>query len=422
LKLVDPDYTLLSYFPFWAMHVVAREVVERYGDESGRVMDHPVGSNAFRLKSWVRGQKVVLEANPGFRDERYPDAPPDADAATKAVAARMRGKRIPQIGQVEVAIVEEASPRLLLFNRGELDILNVPRELAPRVVDTAGKLLSAYAAKGVDVQRGTELSLAYTYFNMDDPVVGGYTPEKVALRRAVCSAYAIDDEIRLIRQGQGMPATQPIPPDIPGHIPGYRGFSPYDPATARALLDRFGYRDRDGDGMRELPDGRPLVLHFGSEPDQTTRQYDELWQRSLAAVGLKVEFRKEKWPELNKAAQAGQLQMWQLGLTGDMADYFMLQFYGPSAGEANLARFRNAAFDDLFRESRRTPEGPARTALYAKMTDLVAAYSPLCPNAFRISTTVAQPWVLGYLKNAHNYFPRWEYLDIDTQTRNAKSR
>ena len=413
LKLVEPDYTLLYYLNSNAMRVVAREVVEKYGDESGRVMDHPVGSNAYRLKSWSRGHKVVLDANPNFRDVRFPDPPAGADAATRAVAAAMKGKRLPQIGTVEVTIVEEASPRLLLFDRGELDIVNVPRELAPRVVDAAGRLLPEYAKRGVDIQRATELSLAYTFFNLEDPVVGGYSPEKVALRRAICSAYNIDEEIRIIRQGQAMPATQPIPPDVAGHVQGYSGFARYDPAVARALLDRYGYRDRDGDGVREAPDGRPLVLRFASEPDQTSRQYDELWQRSLAAVGLKVEFRKEKWPDLSKAARAGQLQAWDIGWTGDIADEFMRQFFGPGSGEANLSRFRNADFDALFVRSRRVPEGLERTQLYAKMTDLVAAYAPWCPHAFRISTTVAAPWVQGYRKNVHYYFPPWQYLDID---------
>ena len=75
--------------------------------------------------------------------------------------------------------------------------------------------------------------------------------------------------------------------------------------SPRALLDKFGYRDRNGDGFREAPDGRPLVLRFASEPDQTSRQYDELWQRSLAAIGLRTEFQKQKWPEQFKAAREG---------------------------------------------------------------------------------------------------------------------
>jgi ABC-type transport system substrate-binding protein len=413
LELTEPDYTLLSYMNTTALAIVAREVIEQYGDANGRAMDHPVGTNAYRLKSWQRGRKVVLEANPNFREMYFPAAPPDADAVARRVAADMKGKRLPQIGTIDIAIVEEGSPRLLMFDRGEIDILNLPRELAPRVMDESNKLLPALAQRGVDLQRATELGLSFTYFNMDDPVVGGYTPEKVALRRAICSAYNVEDEIRIIRQRQAMVATQPIPPDVPGHVEGYAGFSRYDPGTARALLDRFGYRDRNGDGFRELPDGKSLALQFASTPDQVARQASELWQRSLSAVGLKVEFRLQKWPDQLKAAEAGQLQMWSLGLTSDNPDYYMLNFYGPSAGGANLERFRSDEFDRLFLKSRRTASEVERAQIYARMTDILAAYAPWCPQAFRISSTMAQPWVLGHRKNVHYLYTPWQYLDLD---------
>ena len=139
-------------------------------------------------------------------------------------------------------------------------MLDVPGDVAPKMIDGKGNLLPEYAARGMRLERATELAVTFAYFNMEDPVVGGYTPEKIALRRAICSAYNLPDEIRVIRNGQALPATQPLPPDVEGHVRGYKGLSPYDPATARALLDKFGYRDRDGDGFRELPDGRPLTI------------------------------------------------------------------------------------------------------------------------------------------------------------------
>jgi ABC-type transport system substrate-binding protein len=417
LQLVEPDYTLLIYLNSSALRIVAREVIEKHADGNGRAMDHPIGTNAYRLKDWQRGRKVVLEANPNFRDVTFPEAPPGSDAATKALAAEMKGKRLPQIGLVEVSIVEESNPLLLLFDRGDLDLINVPRELAPRVMDGEGKLLPAYVGRGVDLQRATELGVAYTFFNMEDPVLGGYSPDKIALRRAICSAYNVDEEIRIIRNNQAFPATQPIPPDVSGHVPGFKGFSGYDPKVARALLDKFGYADRDGDGFRELPDGKPLVIHMASQPDQTSRQYAELWQRSLNAAGLKVEFAIQKWPDHFKAARAGQVQVWTLGLSSTLADYYMLNFFGPSSGEANLGRFRNAQFDALFLQSRRVPEDRERIRLYAKMTEIVAAYAPWCPNAFRISSTAVAPWVKGYKKNVYYFYPPWQYLDIDLARR-----
>ena len=52
-----------------------------------------------------------------------------------------------------------------------------------------------------------------------------------------------------------MPANQIIPPGVGGHDPELPVKSLYDPAAAKALLDRFGYDKRDADGFRRAPDG-----------------------------------------------------------------------------------------------------------------------------------------------------------------------
>jgi ABC-type transport system substrate-binding protein len=357
---------------------------------------------------------VLLEANPGFREERFPAAPATADGATKSMAAAMKDKRIPQIGLVDMAVVEESNPRLLMFSGGELDLVDIPADLAPKMIDGTGHLLPEYVRRGIELQRAMELTVTYTYFNMEDTIVGGYTPEHIALRRAICSAYNVPDEIRVLRNGQGVAATQPIPPDIEGHVSGFKGFAPYDPAVARALLDKFGYHDRDGGGYRALPDGKPLVLYQASDPSAVARQYDELWQRSLNAVGIKIDFQVQKFPETLKAAYAGQLQMAGFGVTADTANDFMQLFYGPNAGAAgNLAHFRNGEFDALYVQSRRVPDGAERVKLYERMTALLAAYSPWCLEAYRISNTVVAPNIRGYKKNAHYLNRPLEYLDIE---------
>ena len=103
-----------------------------------------------------------------------------------------------------------------------------------------------------------------------------------------------------------------MPPPLYGHDPKYVAPYGYDPRAARALLDKFGYKDRDGDGYRELPDGKPLTLVLASTPDNAARASDELWKKNMDAIGLKITFLKNKWPELNKMSEAGQLMMWGL--------------------------------------------------------------------------------------------------------------
>ncbi len=414
LELIEPDYTFLEILDNASLRAVAREVIEKYADASGRAMHHPVGTGPYSLKEWTPGRRIILEANPGFRDERFPPAPANADATIKAVADSMKGKRLPQIGRIEIAIIEETNPRLLMFNSGQLDLLDVPGDVAPKMIDGKGKLLPEFVARGIRLERATELSVTFAYFNMEDPVVGGYSPEKIALRRAVCSAYNLPDEIRVIRNGQALPATQPLPPDVEGHVPGYKGLSPYDPATARALLDKFGYRDRDGDGFRELPDGRSLTIHQMSYVGAVYRQYDELWQRSLREVGIRMDFQIQTFPEGFKAAHAGLLQFSSFGWNGDISDDFMRLFYGPYAGAGNLSRFKNAEYDALYEKSRRTPDNAERNKLYEAMTKIISAQAPWCTNAFRISSTVVAPQIRGYRKNVHYFLAPWQYLDIDT--------
>jgi len=165
---------------------VAREVVEKYGDENGWTMANPVGTGPYRLKEWRRTQKIVLEANPGFRGETFPESSAPED---REIMARMRGKKLPLIGRIEISIIEESNPRLLAFQSGELDYLTLPSDMTTNVLGPDNKLRPELAKQGIVLARGVQPAITYTYFNMDDPVVGGYTKEKVALRRAISMSY-----------------------------------------------------------------------------------------------------------------------------------------------------------------------------------------------------------------------------------------
>src|SRR5262249_13968760 len=170
------------------------------------------------------------------------------DPADRDLVSRMRGKKLPIVGRIEISIIEESNPRLLGFNSGALDYVNVPSDLTDHVLDSSGRLKPEYANRGVTLARITQPSLAYAYFNMEDPVVGGYGKEKIARGRGMALGFAPPGFIRVVYQGQAIPATQPIPPDLPGHDDSWNVGVGYDPAAANALLDKFGYRERDAEG------------------------------------------------------------------------------------------------------------------------------------------------------------------------------
>ena len=400
---------------------VAREVAEFYGD---KLAQHPVGTGAFRLASWRRSSEMVLERSPGYRQRFYEDeAEPAADDAEgQALLARFKGRRLPMVDRVVVAIIEEQQPRWLSFLNRQQDLIDrVPEEFANTAMP-GGKIAPNLAKQGIVGIRTVGPEGVLTVYNMDDPLVGGYTPDKVALRRAINLAVDIPREIALGRRGQAIPAQSPSVPHTTGYDPAYRSeMGEFSTAKARALLDLYGYVDRDGDGWRDQPDGKPLVLVRNTQPDASQRQLDELWQKNMNAVGLKVEFKFAKWPENLKAMQAGKLMIWGVASQASQPDgqSALQRLYGPSTGGANLARFKWPEFDALYDRMSALPNGPERDGLFLQAKRIAAAYAPYKQHVHRIYTDLAQPWLVGYRRPL--FWNRWwQMVDIDLGKRPAE--
>ena len=393
---------------------VAREVVEKYGDDVG---SHPVGTGPYRLAFWKRSSKMVFEPNPNFREKHFDGDPRPDDAKGQELLAKHKGKRLPIIGRIELYIIEEVQPRWLSFLNHGLDLMYaVPNDFS-NIAFPNNKIAPNLRKQGIEMEQVPALDLTYAYFNMEDPTVGGYTPEKVALRRAISLAYNTRDEIAIVRKGQAIPAQTPYSPGVAGYDPEFRtSANEHDVAKAKALLDMFGYVDRNGDGYREMPDGSPLVLQFNSTPTARDQQIDELWKRSMDDIGIKFTVRKAKWPDLLKESYAGKLMMWQLGgaASAPDADTWLSSLYGPNAGmKGNQANFKLAEYDKRYELARTMPDSPERTKIYQEMTKLVVAYAPWKINVHRVLTDMWHPWVQGYRRPLVQSTNFWPYLDID---------
>jgi ABC-type transport system substrate-binding protein len=392
---------------------LAREVVEFYGDKVGA---HPVGTGPFKLAEWRRSSRIVLDRNEGYRDVRYDEHPPADDARLSAVAAQLKGRKLPMIDRVIVSIIEENQPRWLAFLNEEHDMVEeVPTDFAPIAMPN-NKLAPNLSRRDITMVRYPRADVSVSYFGMENPVVGGYEPHKVALRRAIALAVDIESEIRLIRRGQAIPAQSPIGPQTWGYDPQFKSeMSEFSRARAKALLDLHGYTDKDGDGWRDQPDGSPLRIEYHSQPDQQSRQLTEAWQKNMSAIGIRIEFRVAKWPENLKSSRAGRLMMWGVGWSTTLpdGDTFLALGYGPNKGQANHARFDLPAFNRLYESQKALPDGPERAAAMEQAKKLMIAYMPYKVHVHRIFTDLAHPWVVGYHRNISvREFPK--YLDIDT--------
>jgi len=400
---------------------VAREVVEHYGDQ---VDAHPVGTGPFKLAQWRRSSLIALERNPDYREVLYDAEPAPGDAEGQAILARLKGRRLPMIDRVEVSIIEEQQPRWLSFVNAEADFIERVDAQFIAMAMPGGRVAPNLARKGVRGYRQVETGSTLYFFNMEDPTVGGYTPHRIALRRAISLGLDIEAEIRQLRRGQALPAQSPILPFTSGYDPAWKSeFSDFDPARAKALLDLYGYVDRDGDGWREQPDGSALVLRLATESDQRSRQFNELAKKDMDRLGLRIAFEIAQWPENMKAARAGKVAIWQLGGVAASSDGqgALARFEGRQIGGQNLARFRLPAFDALLERMRVIEDGPEREALFVQAKKLSLAYMPYKFRVHRIVTDMAYPWLVGYRRPV--FWQEWWHtvdIDLDEYAKRAK--
>ena len=409
IRLKDTDYNLPYILAHEPTSAVAREVIDTYRDESGRAMANPVGTGPYRLKQWLRSSKIVLDANPDYRGFTW-DFKSD-DPEDQPLIAQMKGKQMPLVGRIEVSIIEEDQARLLAFQNGELDLMDLGGPLAPNVLD-GGKLKPEFVKKGVQLSRIVDPSTIYVYWNMQDPIVGGFEKEKIALRRAMAMAYNVDDEINVVRNGQAVALEYPIPPGVVGHDPHYRSPVRYDPVLANKLLDYFGYKKGD-DGWRNLPDGKPFTIRYASRPDSLGRQLDELWKKALDSIGVRMDVQKDKFPELLKLERQCKLMMRTASWIADYpdADNFMQLLYGKNIGQNNNGCAKIPEYDKLYEQSIRMPDSPERNRIYHDMARIIEVYAPWRLDTATYRNMLIQPRVQGYKKHPILH-AEWAYVDV----------
>ena len=109
IRLTRPDYTFLYVLATPSLGAVAREVVLA---NPGKTRHHPVGTGPFRLASYQPSSRIVLERNPGYREDHYQGEPEDTPE-DRAIAKALKGKLLPRVDRIEVSIIDEQQPRWL---------------------------------------------------------------------------------------------------------------------------------------------------------------------------------------------------------------------------------------------------------------------------------------------------------------------
>ncbi len=217
----------------------------------------PVGTGRFRFARWDPGQRIEIVAD-------------TANARGRARLDRVIWSIVPDFGAATVKLFA-----------GEADFFEMIRP------DNFAQVAQTPTLRLVDNHALTYNFLALNYRDPQAPGQPHPILGEPSVRRALTMAVDRERLVRSVFDSLGVVALAPAPRALIPDTAALRPL-PFDPAAARALLDSAGWRDSDGDGLRER-NGVPLAFDMLVPNSSASRQrYAVLLQEQYRAVGVKA--------------------------------------------------------------------------------------------------------------------------------------
>ncbi len=320
---------------------------------------HPLGTGAFKFKSYDQAQQVVdLEAN-----ANYWDGPP-------------------QIGALRVRVISDSNALQSELQSGRVDIAPLPTSLSPDAI----KGLSSNPNLAVQQFGGSNLNLL-TFNTTESPL------DNIKVRQAI--AYAINREsmIRDLVLGQGKIAHSILPEESWAYVQGQTYH--YDPAMAKKLLDEAGFRDPDGDGP-QMRLSKPIVFRV-SGSSSAARQYSGVIYNYLREVGIPVTIETSELNTLFDLLRRGQFQMtYGQWVGGNQDPIFYHDLFAsteiPSETRAsrNRSRYTNPELDKILDEAANTYDHAKAAPLYARAQQIVSRDVPVFPLWYQANMVISR--------------------------------
>jgi oligopeptide transport system substrate-binding protein len=300
ITLTRPDATFLHLMAINFAYIVPKEEIEKAGADWGK---KPVGTGAFKFVEWVPGQRIGLERNKDYYRQG-----------------------VPYLDKLTFEFGQDPTVAVLRLKNGEVDIVGdgiPPAQFNEIVADPANKDLIAV---------GDQLHTGYVTMNVTQPPF-----DNLKVRQAVNMAINKDRIVRLINN-RGVPATQALPPAMPGYNKDNKGYA-YDPDSAKKLLAEAGQTEISTELYAMNVDPNPRIA--------------QAIQQDLAAIGIKAEIRSLAQAEVIAAGGAGKAPMiWSGGMAwiADFPDpanfyYGILGCAGAVEGGWNWSKYCNKELD-----------------------------------------------------------------------------
>jgi peptide/nickel transport system substrate-binding protein len=306
----------------------------------------PVGNGPFVFASHSPQQQWVFEANPAF-------------------PAALGGR--PFLDRYVYRVIPEPTTLLAELLTENIDIYEQPSpDQAQRIIDDPNTEL--YQFMGRDY--------VFIAWNSRRPQLAD-----ARVRRAITMGTNRAEIVEVIQQGHAMVANSTIPPIHWAFDPETAPAVPYDPDGARALLDEAGWRDRDGDGVREKEDGTRLSISIKYHPgNQRRRDMVGAVQAQLAEIGIEVRQQVVEWTTLLQQIMNPDVRDFDgvvMGMSADFKHDDTGLFHSEHVDQPMAwSGTSNPEIDRLLEELSRTTDRAAAMPLFAEYQAELAREQP----------------------------------------------
>ncbi|MEO1584342.1 MAG: ABC transporter substrate-binding protein [Planctomycetota bacterium] len=365
IVLQQPVYRFLYILAMFQTSIVPREAVEFYGD---RFAFNPVGTGPFILDEWEPKKSLTADRNPEYHEVLYPAAEEWSRDDRRNRLHRPAGQAVPFVDRVEFTMFVEDQPMWLRFQSGDIGLTQVPAEYFESAFDGRTKrLLPETRERGVRHAIVPLLDFIFRGFNMEDELLGGYTPEKRALRQAISLAIDLDEFSEAFYQGNTIQYDGPIPPVLDGYPEGgnapisYRG---PDLDKAMAKLAEAGYPNGD-----DLPPIKFYTSRGGNNAEQV-----EMLKRQLAKANIQLEPELVDFSTLIEFTNNKKAPMFGFAWSSDYpdAENNLALFYSPNESPgSNHYNYKRPEYDAMYEQILTMEPSPERTAIYEEMRDML---------------------------------------------------
>lgn len=283
ITLEEPYAGFLACLSTPAVSIYDRETTEAAGEDFGLVPEKTIGSGPFRLAEWTLGSELVLEANPDYWGGA------------------------PELAGVVLKIVDSAETQRMMFENGELDIMDLDRAPSQMEYFVNSKTYAPH------IVSGTRVGTYYYSFNQSIEPFGD-----VRVRKALQMAIDRQTILDAVYSGQGKLENGIFPTGLIGYNPSLPEI-PYDPQAAKDLLAQAEYQN-----------GFDMEIAQSSDAGDSGKQMNEIVQAMLGEIGVRVSIREYDSASYLDVRKNGELPMYFSSWSADFndPDNFIYTFFG----------------------------------------------------------------------------------------------